>query len=128
MAFRSAKSAAKTAAKPTASTAVSPSASATSPSKISPTVSSGALAKKVVFEFYAPEARKVILAGSFNNWRTSEPTLNRDKNGKWSVAVDLPPGRYEYRYVVDGAWTNEQRPVERVANPFGSFNSVLEVK
>jgi 1,4-alpha-glucan branching enzyme len=99
----------------------SPSSSVTSTSSVkTPT--------KVTFEFYAPEARKVILAGSFNNWRTNEASLIRDKSGRWTVSVDLPPGRYEYRYVVDGNWSNDQRPTERVANPFGSYNSVLEVK
>ena len=42
--------------------------------------------------------------------------------------IELKPGRYEYRYVVDGNWCNEQKPCEESPNPFGATNSVLEIK
>ena len=79
------------------------------------------------FEYFAPEAKEVQLAGSFNNWDSSETPLKKDKTGKWKVALSLAPGRYEYRYLVDGQWQNEQRPCTYVRNSFGSTNCVIEV-
>ncbi len=81
----------------------------------------------VTFEYFAPEARKVCLAGSFNDWDPSQTTLKKEKSGRWTVDVSLKPGTYEYRYLVDGSWQNDQRPVACVRNPYGSSNCILEV-
>ncbi|MBI3316385.1 MAG: isoamylase early set domain-containing protein [Candidatus Omnitrophica bacterium] len=87
------------------------------------------LEKTVSFEFYAPQAKKVELAGSFNNWKSSKTALKKNKEGKWRLEIKLPVGRYEYRYQVDGSWQNDQRPtVECAPNAFGSWNCVLEVQ
>ena len=83
---------------------------------------------KVVFEYYAPLARKVYVAGTFNAWNLESCPLKKDKSGKWRAELNLPPGRYEYRYQVDGVWENDQRPVECVPNAFGSWNSVVTVQ
>lgn len=85
------------------------------------------LGKKVSFEYYAPLARRVCLAGTFNQWNHEVYPLKKDRSGKWTTALTLPPGRYEYRYFVDGAWENDQRPVECVPNAFGSWNCVITV-
>ena len=83
---------------------------------------------KVLFEFYAPEAQKVQVAGSFNEWNPSKTPLKKERDGKWKATLELPPGRYEYRYWVDGDWQNDQRPVECAPNPFGSWNCILVVR
>jgi len=82
---------------------------------------------KITFEYFAPEAKQVVLAGSFNGWSTTETTLKKDRSGRWRVSLDLRPGRYEYRYLVDGKWQNDQNNHNCVRNPFGSQNSVIEV-
>ena len=81
----------------------------------------------VTFEYIAPEAKQVQLAGSFNNWNGQHTTLKRDASGRWQVALQLQPGRYEYRYIVDGSWQNEQKRSAKVKNAFGTYNSVIEV-
>ena len=88
---------------------------------------SQAKAKKISFEYYAPQAKKVELAGSFNNWKPVETPLRKEKEGKWKVELNLPPGLYQYRYRVDDAWQNDQRPVECVPNAFGTWNCVLRI-
>ena len=93
-----------------------------------PKLKSKSVAKKVTFEHYAPEAKKVRLAGNFNDWDPAKTSLSDTGNGKWKVTLDLAPGRYEYRYWVDGGWQNDQRPVECVPNPFGTWNCVLEIR
>ncbi len=84
--------------------------------------------RKVTFEHYAPQAEKVELAGSFNGWDPAQNPLTHDGNGRWKAVVELPEGRYEYRYKVDGVWQNDQRPVECIPNPFGAWNCVIEVR
>lgn len=86
------------------------------------------LEKKLEFEYFAPHARMVHLAGTFNDWNVEACPLKKDSEGKWKVTLTLAPGRYEYRYLVDGVWENDQRPVECVPNAFGSWNCVVTVR
>jgi len=83
--------------------------------------------KAVVFEFYAPQAKRVQLAGSFNSWDPATTPLRRSRDGKWKAALKLPPGRYEYRFWVDGHWHNDPSRLECVPNPFGTWNCVIEI-
>lgn len=84
--------------------------------------------KKIAFEYFAPQARQVHVAGSFNDWQAESCPLKKDRSGKWTAELKLPSGRYEYRYLVDGVWENDQRPVECVPNAFGSWNCVVTVQ
>ncbi len=85
-------------------------------------------AKKVEFEYFAPSAIKVSVAGTFNAWNTEKHLMKSDGTGRWKLSLALPSGRYEYRYSVDGTWQNDQRPLECVPNAFGSWNCVVEVQ
>ena len=84
--------------------------------------------KKVEFEFLAPEAREVFVAGEFNNWDRRGTPLKKDKNGMWKLALSLMPGRYEYRFVRDGNWENDPSCAGCVPNNFGSTNCVRIVE
>ena len=84
--------------------------------------------QKAVFEYFAPAAQAVFVAGTFNHWEEGACPLKRDRSGKWRLELALPPGRYEYRYLVDGVWENDQRPVECVPNAFGSWNCVVTLQ
>ncbi len=57
----------------------------------------------VRFSFLAPSALSVSIAGSFNHWDSQANALQGpDRNGVWTIVLLLPPGRYEYRFVVNG--------------------------
>ena len=56
---------------------------------------------------YRGSASKVYLAGCFNGWSTSSTPLKKGSDGIWSVTVDLQPGVYEYKYVVNGEWCHD---------------------
>jgi 1,4-alpha-glucan branching enzyme len=60
----------------------------------------------ILFKYYAPSAHRITLAGDFNNWESgySEKAINlvKDSEGVWSVTVPIAPGRYKYKFVVDG--------------------------
>jgi 1,4-alpha-glucan branching enzyme len=85
-------------------------------------------AKATEFKLYAPAAKKVFLAGSFNNWNTKKLAAKKDSKGSWSVTTSLKPGRHEYKFFVDGSWVNDPGCSACVPNAFGSHNCVREIK
>jgi len=87
-----------------------------------------ATAKPTEFKFYAPQAKRVSLAGSFNNWDTRALSAKRDSRGNWMVKVNLKPGRYEYKFLVDGSWLNDPHCKSCVSNAFGTQNCTIEVR
>jgi len=88
---------------------------------------SSTTAKPVEFHIDMPHAKTVSLAGSFNNWNPSQGTMRHNGDGLWWFATELAPGRYEYRYVVDGQWVDDPSALEFVPNSHGSHNAVLVI-
>ena len=84
--------------------------------------------KRVTFTAQALHAREVAVAGTFNNWDPSTRPLKRGDKGNWMVTFFLPRGRYEYRFVVDGIWTDDPCCTTRCWNQYGGENCILEVK
>jgi 1,4-alpha-glucan branching enzyme len=85
-------------------------------------------AVKIQFAFPATEAKKVALAGDFNNWDPLANPMKKDKKGVWEVTVNLKPGRYEYRFFVDENWENDPSCTGCVPNNLGSMNCVRIVE
>jgi len=85
------------------------------------------LKKKVLFQLLAPEARHVMVAGSFNNWDAQSFQLKKDKKGLWKTTLSLEPGSYEYLFVVDGNWQKDPTCTALVPNPFNGQNCVITV-
>ena len=84
---------------------------------------------KVTFAFAFPEAKEVYVCGDFNHWSpTAARMIRRGEKGRWESSLNLPPGRYEYKFLVDGEWIPDPESREDVVNPFGSINSVVEVR
>ena len=84
--------------------------------------------KAVQFRYEAPEAGTVFIAGDFNNWDSHAAELKKDKSGVWKASLKLKPGRYEYKFWVDGEWRNDPSCHQCVPNKYGSANCVIEVK
>ncbi|MEX0641562.1 MAG: redoxin domain-containing protein, partial [Pirellulales bacterium] len=73
------------------------------------------------------KAKKVYLAGSFNDWKpTAQAMDGPDADGGFKTSLDLAPGQYEYKFVLDGTvWRFDPGNRERK----GYFlNSVLHVE
>ncbi|HEV2394030.1 MAG TPA: glycogen-binding domain-containing protein [Verrucomicrobiae bacterium] len=83
--------------------------------------------KPVEFTLDMPRATSASVAGTFNSWDSKRTPLRKDSDGGWKTTVWLPPGRYEYRFVVDGEWLSDPNARQSVANGFGSTNSVVVV-
>jgi alpha-amylase/alpha-mannosidase (GH57 family) len=61
-----------------------------------------ATANGVKFTFRDPRAHAVALIGDFNGWSTTRDTLTCDNAGEWSIVRTVQPGRYQYKFLVDG--------------------------
>ena len=82
----------------------------------------------VLFVADAASAGQVYLAGDFNNWSGTATPMQRLENGSgFRALLPLGPGRYGYRYVVDGQWNHDSHNNMVEMNPFGGMNSVVEV-
>lgn len=82
----------------------------------------------VMFTLEAPAAAEVLLTGEFTNWSRQGVKLTRDeRDGTWKTTVDIPPGEYEYRFIVDGVWIRDPNNRDYVRNEFGQENSLLIV-
>jgi 1,4-alpha-glucan branching enzyme len=67
---------------------------------------------------------RVQLAGDFNDW-TPEGSEMEAVGLVWKKTLKLAPGRYRYRYVVDGEWHSDPHIAVVEPSPFGGEDSVL---
>lgn len=88
--------------------------------------------REVVVEFRDPAARDVRIAGDFNGWvpdRGVASEVVEDGGARvWRKILHVPPGAYEYRYVVDGEWREDPANPDRVPSGLGPPNSRLVVR
>jgi 1,4-alpha-glucan branching enzyme len=81
---------------------------------------------EAAFTLKCANANQAYLCGDFNGWsETNLPMIFRGDD-KWEKRLTLPPGRYEYKFIVDGTWTTDPAVTLEVPNAFGTTNSVVE--
>lgn len=81
----------------------------------------------VRFEYHAPGAHQVALAGDFSQWQARVP-LRKKADGTWVAELPLAPGHYEYVFVVDGQrWVADPHAARYREDGFGNRNAVLSV-
>jgi len=77
---------------------------------------------------YVGAASSVNVAGEFNAWSTSADALTKQTDGSWSITKKLAPGRYAYKFVVDGGtWKEDPSAKETVDDGFGGKNAIMVV-
>jgi 1,4-alpha-glucan branching enzyme len=83
---------------------------------------------EVAFVLASNGAEHVNLCGDFNDWQPAGRRMTGSADaGWWKIRLALEPGRYEYKFVVDGKWVHDPHARENVPNIHGSLNSVVEV-
>jgi chromosome partitioning protein len=84
---------------------------------------------QVLFTARFEGATKVLIAGDFNNWSAmASPLAAGETPGVWATRLPLFPGRYRYRFIVDGQWTSDPHNTYVEANQFGELNNIVEVR
>lgn len=84
-----------------------------------------------VFSLYYPGLASASLAGTFNDWSEDAQPMSHDgADDLWTAAILLEPGRYEYKFVLNGGveWIEDVVNPEFVADPYGGKNSVVVVE
>ena len=72
------------------------------------------------------DAKKVILAGSFNNFDEDELQMVKDKSSNsWILDLYLPDGMHYYKFIVDGMWITDPENSKQSPDGRGNINSVL---
>ncbi|MDD5773762.1 MAG: helix-turn-helix domain-containing protein [bacterium] len=82
---------------------------------------------KTCFELDAPYANEVLLVGDFNSWNAGGILLKKNEKGLWKIELALNPGKYEYKFIVDGKWQNDPANTDTAVNSYGTTNSVKEI-
>ncbi len=85
---------------------------------------------KVRFHLSSEEAQgwdEAFVAGEFNGWDTQACPMKRNKDGSFSVLLELETGReYQFRYVGNGQWRNDGQADKYAFCPYSSEeNSVV---
>lgn len=82
--------------------------------------------KKYLFTYKPqPEEKQINLFGQFNSWdRKSLPMKDTNGDGTFEVEIPLDPGRYEYKFFIDGREVVDPANPVKVSNGMGDFNSV----
>ncbi|MCX6268900.1 MAG: glycogen-binding domain-containing protein [Bacteroidetes bacterium] len=77
--------------------------------------------------FFLPgqkNAKRIYLSGSFNAWSTLQTPMQSCDSG-WTVTLKLKPGKYTYKYIVDGKWTSDSFNKLRENDANHGYNNVF---
>lgn len=83
--------------------------------------------QEVILNFTNLQARRVQLAGDFNDWVPDSGVETRLHEGITQKVLHIKPGAYEYRLIVDGVWQHDPDNPDLVPNAMGGNNSLLKV-
>lgn len=72
------------------------------------------------------DAKRVYIAGSFNNWAERELAMIKTETG-WQLPLYLAQGTYTYRFIVDGKWMPDPANPEQLPNEYKGYNSVIRI-
>jgi chromosome partitioning protein len=72
--------------------------------------------------------QRIAVAGDFNGWSaTATPLPFDEKLGAHHAVVEIPPGRYRYRLIVNGRWQADPYNAHKQLNEYNELHSVLVV-
>src|SRR5689334_14015173 len=81
----------------------------------------------VQFIFEHKTNTQVYLVGDFNNWNeTSHPM--QPVEGKWILALQLSPGKYEFKYLAGQSWYTDYHPHQQCTSGWSAENSMIIVE
>jgi enterochelin esterase-like enzyme len=86
-----------------------------------------ARAELQAFELDAPAARTVYLAGEMTRWDQGKLPMSQGADGRWRISVDLAPGQWLYKFVVDGRWMADPATADHDADGQGGQHSFVFV-
>ncbi|XP_010524411.1 PREDICTED: phosphoglucan phosphatase DSP4, chloroplastic [Tarenaya hassleriana] len=70
---------------------------------------------------------RVEISGLDIGWGQRIPLKLKEETGIWSLKRELPEGRYEYKYIIDGEWIHNKLEPFTPPNDDGHVNNYVEV-
>ena len=83
--------------------------------------------RRVEFKYNNGKASSVFLVGDFNAWNQKKHEMKESNDGTCRKILMLPPGTYEYKFLVDGQWKNDPLNKKTKLNCFKTLNNVIDV-
>ena len=91
--------------------------------------SSTAGRKRLIFGVRANPGSDVYISGTFNSWNGEAKKLKDSTgNGDYSISLLIPPGKHEYKFVINGEWHVDPECKDWTINEHGTLNSVIRVE
>ena len=84
--------------------------------------------RAVNFEVCDRPGREVFIVGTFNDWQPGKKMEDKNSDGVYRCRLLLPPGEYQYKFIIDGMWRPDPLNPNFLPNEFGSLNSFLVVE
>ncbi len=85
--------------------------------------------RAVTFSQPADAGRTIAVAGDFNDWSPTAHLMQfNELERKHFVVIPLPPGRYQYRLVIDDEWCIDPHNAYTWPNEYGESNNVFLVE
>lgn len=85
--------------------------------------------KEVIFSLGGfAHAKKVFIAGDFNDWNPESLAMTRAVEGNWVISLPLSTGKHHYKFIVDGEWIIDPNNRIMEDDGEGNTNSVLMVR
>ncbi|MBR7145764.1 MAG: glycogen-binding domain-containing protein [Lentisphaeria bacterium] len=85
--------------------------------------------RRVVLTADLGPGKNVSIAGNFNDWDpTAKAMLDKNGDGVYRCTLLLKPGKYEYKFVIDGVWCVDTSNPNFAPNDLGTLNSLLIVE
>ncbi|MCK5126657.1 MAG: isoamylase early set domain-containing protein [candidate division Zixibacteria bacterium] len=79
---------------------------------------------QVKFVWPDSKAKRVFLVGDFNKWNEQSLPM-RKKSARFELILKIPPGRHQFKYLIDGIWWNDPDADDYAGNFWGSEDSVI---
>ncbi len=84
--------------------------------------------KRVRFALLGGPGNHVFVAGTFNNWNPTANPMNYNPDSlQYKAVVAMPAGTHDYKFIVNGVWTQDPNCKEWTRNCYGSINSVFDL-
>jgi len=80
----------------------------------------------VKFSIYAPRASSVKVAGDFNVWNPEQGRMQMGVDGVWTVTLPIPPGKHNYKFILDGNWIVDPNNPDFEKDVRGNVNSIID--
>ncbi len=84
------------------------------------------IAEGLLFTYKDRKAEKVLISGNFNSWKMLKMTRGRDGVWFYFLSNNDFAGRVEYKFNVDGLWTEDPSNFSRQDDKQGSYLSLSD--